>query len=54
MCGGDGDVGESNGRSRELFGVLALSDVSEQQDEDERIGTPLSRDEGVVVRKCSF
>ncbi len=50
----DWDIGWSNWSSRGLFGVLALSDVNEQQDEEDRIGTPLSRDDGVVVRKNSL
>ena len=45
LCGDESLVS-----SNELFGVLALSDVIEQHDDDERIGTPLSRDKGVVVR----
>lgn len=38
----------------ELFGVLALSEVREQQEEEDRTGTPLSREDGVVVRKYSL
>lgn len=37
----------------ELFCVLVLSDVREQHEEEDRTGTPLSRDDGVVVRKYS-